>query len=98
MSRSRSGYWIWFLEGVEVRIQMETRPANFCAKLVPSLNGANLSFINSVTGSVCRGNCSNILQDNTMLRFISEKKTLLKQCDVISFRPNLMNSFNQPKH
>ncbi len=52
MSQSGTGYWIWFLEGVELLIQMETRPANFGAKLVPSLNGADLSFMNSVTGSV----------------------------------------------
>jgi hypothetical protein len=42
---------------------MESRSANFGAKLVPSLNGVDLSFINSVTGSVCRAKCSNILQD-----------------------------------
>jgi hypothetical protein len=42
---------------------MESRSANFGAKLVPSLNGADLSFMNSVTGSVCRAKCSNIIQD-----------------------------------
>ncbi len=64
MSRSGSGYWIRFLEGVEPLIQKESRSANFGAKLVPSLNGADLSFMNSVTGSVCRAKCLNILQDN----------------------------------
>jgi hypothetical protein len=39
MSWSGSGYWIWFLEGVEMLIQMERRSANFGAKLAPSLNG-----------------------------------------------------------
>jgi hypothetical protein len=63
MSRSRLGYRIRLLEGVELLIQMESRSANFGAKLGPSLNGADPSFINSVTGSVCRAKCSNILQD-----------------------------------
>ncbi len=64
MSRSGSGYWIWFLEGVEPLIQMESRLANFGAKLVPSSNGVNPSFMNSVTGSICRAKCSNISQDS----------------------------------
>ncbi len=64
MSRSGSGYWIWFLEGVEPLIQMESRLANFGAKLAPSSNGVDPSFMNSVTGSVCRAKCSNILQDS----------------------------------
>jgi hypothetical protein len=38
-------------------------PASFGVKVVPSLNGADPSFMNSVTGSVCRAKCSNILQD-----------------------------------
>ncbi len=31
------------------------------------LNGADPSFINSLTGSVCRAKCSNILQDINIL-------------------------------
>ncbi len=65
MSQSGSGYWIQFLEGVELLIQMESRSANFGAKLMPSLNGADPGFMISVTGSVYRVNCSNILQDNS---------------------------------
>jgi hypothetical protein len=38
-------------------------PVSFGVKVVPSLNGADPSFMNSVTGSVCRAKCSNILQD-----------------------------------
>ncbi len=64
MSRSGSGYWIWFLEGVEPLIHGESGSANFGAKLVLSLNGTVLSFMNSVAGSVCRAKCLNILQDN----------------------------------
>ncbi len=51
------------LEGVEPLIQMESRSDNFGAKLTSSLNGADPSFMNSVTGSICRAKCSNILQD-----------------------------------
>jgi len=67
MSRSGSGYWIRFLEGVELLIHIESGSANFGAKLATSLNGANLSFIYSVTGSVCRAKCSNIVQDITVI-------------------------------
>jgi hypothetical protein len=31
--------------------------------VVPSMNGADQSFMNSVTGSIRRAKCSNILQD-----------------------------------
>jgi hypothetical protein len=36
---------------VEPRFQEESRSANFGAKVVPSLNGVNPSFVNSVAGS-----------------------------------------------
>jgi hypothetical protein len=52
MSRSRLRYWILFLEGAELLLQKESGLANFGAKLVSSLNGADLSFMNSVTGFV----------------------------------------------
>ncbi len=67
MSQSGSGYWIRFLEGLEPLIQMESRSTNFGTKLAPSLNGADLSFVNSVTGSVCRAKCSNTVQDITVI-------------------------------
>ncbi len=40
--------------------QKESRSAIFGAKVVSSLNQADLSFMNSVTGSVCRAKCLNI--------------------------------------
>jgi hypothetical protein len=57
-----------FLEWVEQLIQKESGSANFGTKLAPSLNGADLSFMNSVTGSVCRAKCSNILYDSYLVR------------------------------
>jgi hypothetical protein len=64
MSGSRSGLLDLVLEGVEPLLQKESRSGYFGAKMVPSLNGVDPSFMNSVTGSVCRAECSNILQDN----------------------------------
>jgi hypothetical protein len=78
MRRSGSGYWIQFLEGVEPLIQRESGSANFGTKLVPSLNGADPSFMNSVTGSVCRAKCSNILQDVIKKMNCSEYDPLCK--------------------
>ena len=34
-----------------------------------SLNGADLSFMNSVIGSACSAKCSNILHDIIMIKF-----------------------------
>jgi hypothetical protein len=48
---------------VELLVQKESGSASFGAKVVPSLQMVNPSFMNSVTGSVCRAKCSNILQD-----------------------------------
>ncbi len=56
-------YWIWFLDGVEPLLQKESGLASFGAKVVPSLSGADLNFMNLVTGSVFRVKCSNILLD-----------------------------------
>jgi hypothetical protein len=50
---------------VERLVQRESRSASFGAKVVPSLQKADLSFMNSVTGSVCRAKCSYILQDTS---------------------------------
>ncbi len=59
-------YWIWVLEGVEPLLQKESRSASFGAKVAPSLKRADTSFMNSVTGSVCRAKCSNFLQVNVV--------------------------------
>ncbi len=59
-------YWIWVyfkIEGVELLVQKESGSASFGTKVVPFLQRADTSFMNSVTGSVCRAKCSNILQD-----------------------------------
>ncbi len=63
-------YWIWYLEGVEPLLKKESGSASFGAKVAPSLNGANLSSMNSVTGSTCRAKCSNILHDKRMVKRI----------------------------
>ncbi len=54
------------IEGVEPLVQEENRSASFGAKVVPSLQRADSNFMNSVTGSICRAKCSNILQDNRL--------------------------------
>ena len=54
------------IEGVEPLVQKESRSASFGAKVAPSLQRADLSFMNSVTGSVGRQKCSNILQDKLL--------------------------------
>jgi hypothetical protein len=63
MSGSRLGLLDLVLEGVELLLQRKADPASFGTKVGPNLNGADPSFINSVTGSICRAKCSNILQD-----------------------------------
>jgi hypothetical protein len=60
-------YWIRSLEGVELLLQKESGSASFGAKVVLSLNGADPSYMNSVTGSACREKCSNILLDRAYL-------------------------------
>ncbi len=45
--------------------QRKADPLTFGTKMAPYLSGADLSFSNSVTGSVKRAKCSNILQDIT---------------------------------
>jgi hypothetical protein len=39
------------LKGVEPLLQYESRSAGFGAKVAPSLNGVDLSFMSSVSGS-----------------------------------------------
>ncbi len=60
MSGAGSGLLDPVFRGVEPLLQKESRSASFGAKVAPSLNGADLSFVNSVTGSACRAKCSNI--------------------------------------
>jgi hypothetical protein len=56
-------YQIGYLERVEPLLQKESGLASFGTKVAPSLNGEEMSFMNSVTGSACRAKCSDILQD-----------------------------------
>ncbi len=63
MSGSRSGLLDLGLEWWKRFSKRKADPASFGAKVAPSLNRADPSFMNSVTGSVCRAKCSNILQD-----------------------------------
>ncbi len=57
------------LEGVELLLHLKGGKANFGAKVVLSLNGVDLSCMNSITVSICRAKCSNILKhDNIMSR------------------------------
>ncbi len=44
-------YLTQYLEGVEPLLQKESGLASFGAKVVPSLNGVDLSFVNSVAGT-----------------------------------------------
>jgi hypothetical protein len=66
MSRSRSGKLDPDLEGVELLFHQKGGSASFGAKMALSLNGVDLSCMNSITGSTCRAKCSNILHDTKM--------------------------------
>ncbi len=50
------------LEGVELLFHQKVF-ASFGAKMVLSLNGVDLGFMNPITGSTCRAKCSNTLHD-----------------------------------
>jgi hypothetical protein len=67
MRRSRSGKPDPVLEGVELLFQQKGGLASFGAKVALSLNGVDLSCMNSITGSTCRAKCSNILHDKRKL-------------------------------
>ncbi len=54
MSGSGSGKPDLVLEGVELLFQQKGGSASFGAQVVLSLNGMELSCINSITGSSCR--------------------------------------------
>jgi hypothetical protein len=66
MSRSGSGKPDPYSEGVELLFHRKGGSASFGAKMVLSLNGVDLSCMNSITGSTCRAKYSNILQDICM--------------------------------
>ncbi len=63
MSGSGSGLLDPVFRGVELLFPRKADWLRFCAIVAPSLNGADLSFMKSVTGSACRAKCSNILHD-----------------------------------
>jgi hypothetical protein len=91
MSQSESGYWIRFLEGVEQLIQKESGLATFGAKLAPSLNGADPSFMNSVTGSVCRGKVLKYLtgynyESSVLPLYYQCKTSLCVSLQIVSYR------------
>jgi hypothetical protein len=67
MSGSRSGLLDLVFRGVELLLKKESGSASFGTKAALSLNGADLSSMNSVTGSACRAKCSNILYDTMSL-------------------------------
>ncbi len=67
MSWSGSGKPDPVLEGVELLFQQKGGSASFCTKVALSLNGGDLSCMNSITGSTCRAKCSNALHDTRML-------------------------------
>jgi hypothetical protein len=68
MSRSGSGKLDPVLEGVELLFQQKGGSASFGTKMALSLKGVDPGCMNSVTGSTCRANCSNILHDINILK------------------------------
>ncbi len=58
MSGSGSGELDPDLEGVELLFHQKGGSASFGTKMALSLNGVELSCINSITGSPCRAKCS----------------------------------------
>ncbi len=66
MSRSGTGKPDPDLEGVELLFHRKGGSASFGAKMELSLNGVDLSCMNSITGSTWRAKCSNILHDICM--------------------------------
>ncbi len=63
MSRSGSGKQDPDLEGVELLFHQKGGSASFVTKMELSLNGGDLTCMNSITASTCRAKCSNILHD-----------------------------------
>ncbi len=55
MSGSGSGLLdLGLIKGAELLVQGESRSASFGEKVAPSLQRVDSSFMNSITGSVCR--------------------------------------------
>jgi hypothetical protein len=65
MSQYGSGKPVPDLEGVELLFHQKGVSASFGANMSLSLNGVDLSCMNSITGSTCRAKCSNILHDTS---------------------------------
>ncbi len=65
MRQYGSGKPVPDLEGVELLFHQKGGSASFGAKMALSLNGVDLSCMNSITGSTCRAKCSNILHDTS---------------------------------
>ncbi len=83
MSGSRSGLLdLGLIKGVEMHVQMETGSTCFVEKVAPSLQRADLSFMNSVTGSICRAKCSNILQDTYKDYTYNNLTYNIHKCDI----------------
>ncbi len=59
------------LEGAELLFHQKGGSASFGAKMALSLNGVDLSCVNSITGSTCRTKCSNILHDKRTIAYYS---------------------------
>jgi hypothetical protein len=66
MSQSRSDKPNPDLEGVELLFHRKSGSASFGAKMALSLNGVDLSCMNSITASNSRAKCSNILHDTSV--------------------------------
>jgi hypothetical protein len=63
MSGSGSSLLDLVFRGGEPLLQKESDSDSFGTKVAPSLNGADPSFMNSVTVSDCRAKCSNIVSN-----------------------------------
>ena len=64
------------LEGVELLFHQKDGSAGFGAKMVLSLNGVDLSCMNSIIGITCRAKCSYILHDTTIAAQVKTFKNL----------------------
>ncbi len=66
MSRSGSGKLDPDLEGVELLFHQEGGSASLGTKMALSLNVVDVRYMDSITGSTCRAQCSNILHDKSI--------------------------------
>jgi hypothetical protein len=67
------------LEGVKLLFHQKGGSVSFGAKMVLSLNGVDLSCMNSNAGSTCRAKCSNILYDTIKVFCHSLKQSSLQK-------------------